>query len=529
MDEAIYENSVLSQTENFKKFAKRDILYFTDSNQGNYASSQVQFQMADLSNQDSMNAFPESSTTVPYVIRVSSTEDLADDDYMLTLKNGVQQILSSVSFSLDNQELLNITENINTANTFKILSQSSVDDERNLFDSIGFALDSSDSIEYTTGRGEGNGALFGTLPAIGDTVEGNKVNTGFIKRCEKYGFDPTSTETAKVQSLATTIARRKSHRVRVSAKIIEYHLLVTIPFKFMTPDLVDKLPLCKGSFLKMNLNIHSGSTSFSVNHTTKAVTNLTSTTRFGVLPFMVSQPGNSWNTTADCDITIVSGIASAGGTANDMIGSCTCNIVTYTARPEAELEYLQSVPSKTIDYQAIHTNKLSNIAANARFQFMVTSSHSRMRGLLIAPSLASVVNGAALPATSGGLVSCAESPFSSSPATCMKMASLINLQIKVGHKSLWETPRSYDYDMAMSEMRLGASGILGLKEWSSAYGYIYVDLSRYANDGDDMQSKGLEVIGTNNSLLSCDYNFFLFYENSFTLNVSTGKVSKVSM
>ena len=162
---------------------------------------------------------------------------------------------------------------------------------------------------------------------------------------------------------------------------------------------------------------------------------------------------------------------------------------------------------------------------------------SKMRWLLIHTSLASVTNGAAAPATgTGGLVSCADSPFCSGPCTTMKEASLINLQVRIGGVSLFENPIVYNYDMFINHLRgayslnggleLGlSSGLLDERKWSAGYGYVFVDLSRYENASQDEISKGLEVIGTNNSLAPVDYTFYVGHEQSFTLHTATGRVT----
>jgi len=314
-------------------------------------------------------------------------------------------------------------------------------------------------------------------------------------------------------------------------------MVVTMPLTFLTYDLFDKFGLSKGLFMKLNVNIHSGSTSFAIAHANKAITVQAPVTRFGVCPFQLTNCAQSWQTTADTVITLSGGIVSAGGVSNDFgMTSATFNAVFYSMRAEAEAEYLSLVPKQHIRYTQIYNHEQNAVGANSAFSAKVSNASSKMRWLLIHTSLSSVANGAAnANAVGGGVCAPMNSPFSSSPTTCMKHASLTNLQILVGGKPLYETPKSYTYQMFLEEIRgansingglqLGlSSGLLDQRMWEEGYGYIFIDLSRYETDNEDLVSKPLEVRATNNTLNVCDYNFILGHEEEFTLNTASGKI-----
>ena len=282
MDEFVYEQSLLSAEGDEPRFSKRFVRDEPDSNNGSYASSQINFQLPSLASQDAFLSLRESSVSFPYVIRVASTEDLATDVFMAGLKNGFQNLIAGVSVRLNNQEILNMSDNINIPLTWKIISQSSPSDEANLFDSICFSMDDPDAINYAVGRGESNGLMNpSALSVLADTLESKMVNTGLKKRIQKLAYDPTTTENAKYTDLAKTISKRKSHRVRTSAQLIQYHVMVTVPLRFMAVDLFDKIPLVKGAYLSMNINVHSGVSSFSIADATKAITLTTTASKFG--------------------------------------------------------------------------------------------------------------------------------------------------------------------------------------------------------------------------------------------------------
>ena len=540
MDEFVY-NEALNATsdERFKNMSRRFTREYADSNNGEYHGSQLKFDLPSISTEQGFLSLRESSISFPYVINVSSTVNLAAmKDRMVTLKCGSQGLISGCSIQMDNQTIKSINGDFeNIPLTYKIISSASTDDEQNLFDSIKFAMDDTD-IAYQVGAGETNGVVLKPVPGIGDTVETNAHNEGLVKRLRRTSFNPANAQTAKFTNVDRTIARRKDHIVNTDAKTITYHMIVTMPLTFLTYDLFDKFGLTKGLFMKLNVNIHSGSTSFNVAHAAgKAITNQAPVTRFGTCPFQLTNCSQSWDTTADTVITISSGIVKAGGFSNDFgMNASSFNAVFYGMRPEAEAEYLSIVPKQHIRYTQLYVASLNAVSANASFTAKVSNSTSKMRWLLIHTSLSSAVNGGANATdVGGGVCSTMNSPFSSSPTTCMKHASLTNLQILVGGKPLYETPKSYTYQMFLEEIRgansingglqLGlSSGLLDQRMWEEGYGYIFIDLSRYETDNEDLVSKPLEVRATNNTLNVCDYQFYLGTEAEFTLNTASGKI-----
>ena len=203
-----------------------------------------------------------------------------------------------------------------------------------------------------------------------------------------------------------------------------------------------------------------------------------------------------------------------------------------------EAKYLSQVSSKTIDYTDIRTARIPGVLSQANFTQEVETSLSNIRWLLLCPHLSSITNGSSAPSnTTGGVCSVSESPFTSAPATCMPHASVTNFQIKVGGKPLWDSPRVYDYDMFMNEVRgnvsmngglqLGlSSGLIDQRKWAHGYGYIFVDLSRYGSDAEDLVSKGIRISGTNNTRCPVDYVCYIGHQQSFEISTSTGRITR---
>lgn len=529
-----FEQSLLSSENEPSKFSHRFVREHTDSNGQNYQASQLRFNLPSISTQDSFISLKESFISFPYTVHIKSTEDLtAERRLMATLKSGFQNLIASASLTIDNVQVFKSHELDNIPLTFKILSTASQDDLHNLADTLNFAVDNEQSINYVEAEGGERNGIVQESPHndAGDTLETNVSNHAFLKRAAKTAYDPTLAQKSVFTSVANTIARKKSHVEITGNREVTYHMLVNLPLRFITVDLFEKMQLCKGLFMKLDLNIHSGTTSFVLTKATKAVTSYVSATKFGCMPVMIAEQAQTWDiaTNTAPTITIACGIGKAGGsTVNPLQPSATFNAVMYKMRPEAEMQYLQSTPSKKIDFSVVDTNSVSNVVKGAAFRSLVSDSVSKRRWLLIHTSIAAATNG-------NELIQPLNSPFTSSPATLLKEGSISNLQILIGGSPLFEDPKTYTYDMFMNEIRgakslyggleMGlSSGLLDERMWSEGHGWIFIDLSRAENAAADVASKSVEVKGTNNGQMAMDVRFFLAHEETFTLNTSTGKV-----
>ena len=71
-----------------------------------------------------------------------------------------------------------------------------------------------------------------------------------------------------------------------------------------------------------------------------------------------------------------------------------------------------------------------------------------------------------------------------------------------------------------------ASGLITQQDFESGnLGHVYVDLSRKVNAEDDLVPRTVEVLGNNSSLAMVDVKVFLFYENSFGIDVGSSQLT----
>ena len=178
MDEFSFYNS---QIENKTEFLYSNVQqnYVQDQNNGSYANGQVVFDLATLSNSGKYIDFQNSFIVVPLVMNLNltgSTAVSAENAFAASLKNGFHQLINSMSVEIANCQVVNLTNMSNLDIHYRLLTTSSLEDERNFLPSINFAKDTAESINYfeaasATGLGECNIVIRGTNFSTGTLIE----------------------------------------------------------------------------------------------------------------------------------------------------------------------------------------------------------------------------------------------------------------------------------------------------------------------------------------------------------------------
>lgn len=526
-----YQNAVTDAQETAVLFSKKRIHRIVDVNQGNYSANQIQFNLPELSTESAFLALAESSVSVPYMIDLTlpaagNSAFVANDpwQYLLALKGGDFSVISGVQVSVSDVPVLNINEDSQNSLFWKALCQSTQDDIANFCDSMNYAPDNGSSASYLAGYGESNGVV-----ATPDAWSG-EANWGLQKRVKKSGFRPSVVSVFTDE--AKTASKRRRFVERVDAKTIRYHMLLNIPLRYLAYDLFDKMPLVKGMYLKLNINVHTAKCVIPLvlagTNAADAAT-ASSAPRYTTCPYMLTDARSS--ITANADVTITSYLVK-----NNKFGmsGCEFNAMLYTALPQVESDYLDAVPQKVIDYTTQTTSVLPRVIPNSAFQHMIHNGISKVRYLLIQPQISSAVNGGDVDGVgtlAGGKFSPNAYCLSSAPSTCLREATIQDLQVKVGSQYLYDLPLTYSYDIFMSEIRSAGipidehsySGLLSESAWQSNP-WIFIDLSRKQNLVDDEAVKSVHVSGRNLSCVTTDYTFTLFSAQQITLSTSTGRV-----
>ena len=481
----------------------------------------------------------------------------AENAFMTSLKNGYHQLINSMSVEITNAQVVSLTNFSNLDINYKLLTTSSVEDERNFLPSINFHKDTAESIMYagaagTVGVGEYNNVIKQSLwtSGTGWGKTGWNCNSGRLKRMLNTSFDPVNalygSGGAKLVNENATKAVGKNYYTTASTATDNVHyILATIPLKIIH-DLFKKMPLVKGAYVRLILNLNTQCQSVITiaggNYSGYTTTSLNQT-----FPLMMSPigAGEGFVIGTATGVTMSLGIAKSFNPSNTYahpVSTCRFYARMCEMTPTAEEAYLSAVPTKTILYNDILSYQSLNNASGSNVSQILTNGVSRPRYLLIIPQMAGAINGSAVAnltstysAGVGQLGTPMNSPFSSSPGTTAPQASITNLNVLVSGQNIYQSNYTYGFEEFLQEVRgsnainggisMGlSSGLLSQNDWENGYRFCYVDLSRRISQPNDDISRSIQVIFTNSATYATDYYFIIGFEKSIVISTSTGSL-----
>ena len=485
------------------------------------------------------------------------------DVFAASLKNGFHQLINSMSVEITNAQVVNLTNLSNLDIHYRLLTSCSREDELNFLPSINFHKDTAESITYydtsgAFGFGEANNIIeqsqFAASTRWGNS--GWNSNLGRLQRQLNTSFDPVNGMNGSGQTCLTSEAACKSvcknYCIINGNTDINHYILATIPLKIIH-DLFKKLPLTKGMYMRLILNLNTQCQSaMLVDQAASKFSSVTTTSLNNVFPCMISPIGNTAGLilpTSTTKVTVSLGIGKSYNTttsySHPVMTSCRFYAKTCEMTPTYEEMYLSAVPTKTILYNDILSFSALSITPNGTVSQILTNGVSRPRYLIIVPQLAGLVNGCAKASlggstytkVGGGLDSAVgspmNSPFSSSPGTTGFQAAISSLNILVSGQNIYQSNYMYGFEEWLQEVRgsnainggipLGlSSGLLSQNDWENGYRYCYVDLSRRISQANDDISRSIQVSFTNAAAYTSDYFFIIGYEKSIQISTSTG-------
>jgi hypothetical protein len=315
---------------------------------------------------------------------------------------------------------------------------------------------------------------------------------------------------------------------------IYYHVIIaTIRLKDLS-DFFAQIPLVKGGFMRIVLTYNSTQHAITGTAVGTTMTIGTTTVRSGrTCPYMISSAvaSNSANgviAVGDQTLTIDSGIVRTTQISPSVpLNSCRLYVPGYTLNPIKEAQLLQSKPVRDVFYNDIYTYSFTNIANNGTFNQLITNGIANIKYLVLIP-VANISSVAAL----APLVSDAQSPFSSVPATTAPMAALTNFNVLVGGRNVFQQNELYDFEAfiqnlsSINAINGGAStgltsGLLTSYMFDNAYRYYVADLSRMSPIEEGVP-KSIQVQGTNVSGYSLDFICVVVFGRKISIDMATG-------
>lgn len=533
-------------------FVKKDWLSILDNQNGNYRGNQSVVDTSQLSNSNKYMNYREAYLAVPLVLSASgagigtTSTAATSGDYAIGLKNWYGTLIHSMTLDLNGTTIIQQTPFCSLFNVFKLITSLSLQDIITQGASIGFYPDSALSTSFQTtantdGLGTCNNQNFQGFTIVSGAANSYDVgNIGFLKRQQYINYDaagltsPTdgTTAGAAFSALLTTANASQFYKSQVyntGAAILQIQIMAIIYLKHIH-SFFSNVPLLKGVFMKMTLNLNQTSVS-SVLDANKAQTPTITSPLGGVSPIMIASArasnGFAGSSVASNTMVVnlsVGNTASSGvGVASGLTNSIQLYVPAYTFNPIYEQAYLSS-PVKRIVYTDIYQYQVSNVASAATFNNLITNGIAGIKSVLVLPFYTTAANAAVSPLLS---------PFCGDGAgTTSPLVALSNFNVVVSGQNMLYNTQKYGYEQWLHNT-YGAnsvnggltdgvcSGLISQIDWETAYGYYYVNCSRML-PVEESVPKSVSIIGTNLSAKAIDLYVFIEYQVEVSIDVLTG-------
>lgn len=553
-------------------FVRKDWINILDNMNGNYQANQSVIETSQLSNSNKWMNYREAYLTVPMILTSyfrnnNCASVIVPSDYTCGLKNWFGSIVHSITVEYNGTTIVQQTPFINMWNSFKLLTSFSYQDVLSQGSTIGFYPDDPlswqyDEIATNAGNGFANNIVNGNLDRQNAAIVTNTydtVNEGLYYRIRNIAFNPNARKgtdlPANAIGLSTGVTSGVAGQIWKSQLVkqggiapvggvggsypyIQYSILGVIHLKHLC-DFFDKLPLLKGAFMKLTLNLNNASAEITCsNAATTAMSYASGSTPVGgICPFMVSASnaggGNAWITGVAGDLVTNLSIGNTyignpepyfnpipltGKVGNNIL----LNIPAYTFNPSFVDAYLSASP-KMVRYSDVYQYQIDVSATETNINKLITNGIANIKSVLIVPFRTNAVIGKVQYA----------SPFDSAGAgTTAPCAELTNFQIQVsGQNAIYNTQR-YSYEAFVNQLYGEnavnggltdglTSGLIDYLGWQNAYHYYYVNVERML-PVEKSVPKSIQLSATNVTGKALTLMVFVEYENGMSFDLATG-------
>jgi len=567
-------------------FVKKDWLNILDNQNQNYGGNQSVIDTSQLTNSNKYLSYREAYLLCPLLLTLSTANGNflpnsagSSCDYAMGLKNWFGTIIHSYTLDYNGTTIIQQTPFINMWNSFKLMTSLSWNDVTTQGSTIGFYPDDPKSwqfFNFATPGTSGSGVCNNTnSPAnvIANNITGQlnnfnsgQGNSGFLIRQQYINFDlggvvgniqyGSILPPQAVNNLWKSYIINKQN-VNVGAGtsgILEIAVTATIYLKHIH-SFFQMVPLLKGVFMKMTLNLNNTTTVFTTTSNGTAGGPITSMALQsvsnavgGVNPTMIASTtagnggfnlnsvlatGNAATYTATISVggtTTNSQVSSLNGFVRSPLAqSIYLYVPAYTFNPVFEQAYLSS-PVKQIKYTDIYQYQVLNISATSgQFNNLLTNGIANIKSILILPFYSNTGGSTGLPAG----VPVYQSPFDpagSGPTSPLTLLTNFNVVVS-GQNAIYNTQR-YSFEQFNNQL-YGAnavnggmtdgltSSLINSMSFEMEYCYYYVNISRML-PVEESVPKSVQIVGTNNTGSSLDLWCFIEYGVEVSIDILTG-------
>ena len=540
-------------------------------------------------------------------------------DFAIGLKNWFGTIIHSFTLDYNGTTIVQQTPFCNMWNSFKLLTTLSYSDITTQGSTIGFYPDTSSAWVFNQYTAAVGGATYG-LPAIGKYICNNSLsiaensfnscasavynspssanglnnpttggNYGLTKRISWINYNPAvmpplSTTTYGAVpvgggannafvGIATTYASQAwksyiSYQRNAVAPGVQGAMVVSVMATIYLKHVhsfFNMIPLLKGVFMKMTMNLNNASTTISIANPGGAaplnvplITNYNTTVPVGgVCPLLIPSGNTGSNQVfSTAGAAAIPCLATAGDYVYNLsIGSVILNntivqalpvatggtlsksiylyVPAYTFNPVFEQAYLSN-PIKQIKYTDIYQYQVQNIAPTIQFNNLITNGIANIKSVLIIPFFSidntGIQGGGAnftLPSPQY------QSPFDPAGTGCTApMITLGNFNVQIsGQNAIYNTQRYtfeefnnqlYGQNAVNGGLTDGlTSGLIGYQDFLQSYCYYYVNVERML-PVEQSVPKSVQILGTNFSSQKIDLWVFIEYGVEINIDLQTG-------
>ena len=544
-------------------FVKKDWLSILDNQNGSYVGNQCVIDTSQLANSNKYMNYREAYLTVPLYLTLSSAAYVVATpaDYTVGLKNWYGSIVHSLTLDMNGTTIIQQTPFCGLWNTFKLMTSMSFNDVITEGATIGFYPDNAKSVGFSavtysaSGVGTCNNRNLGAFPTIAGLNSMEDFNDGLLKRQQVWNFNPLGSSisvgvgdtygsffnggaaTAGATAGLTTLWKsyitnnlNGAFQVSITAIVYLRHL----------HSFFDKVPLMKGTFLRLTLNLNQSSVTATTTTSAGAYTACSvSSPLGGVSPIMLAAGTTGQGAAAPLPVgtyivsvavgnrvlnpsqTGATGVQATGPLSNSVI----LNVPAYTFNPVFESSYLSS-PIKKIVYSDIYQYIINNISAGGNFNNLVTNGIANIKSVLCLPFYTAAANATVA-------LSPLQSPFDPAgggPTSPLCLLTQFNVQIS-GQNAIYNTQR-YAYEQFANQlygvnavnggMTDGmSSGLIDQTAFEMEYNYYYVNVGRML-PVEEAVPKSVSILGQSLSSRAIDIFVFVEYGVEVSVDILTG-------
>ena len=561
-DTLVYDMS-MTQEASPSIFVKKDMLTLMDTQNGIYNGGQCIIDTSQLANSNKYVDYRNAYLTMPLMLTCVNTAIDASGNYMaqpdpnvnymaIGLKNNFASIIHSMTLDYAGVTILQQTAMCQMFQNFTLMTTLSLQDIQLNGPTIGFFPDTAGAVVITsTGATSNNRNGGGIAPIVKANPNGGAADV--LESISNEGFAARQKRllAGNMMSVTKNLVDQFYSMLITGTEGLAYQIQAVIRLRDLHP-FFNQIPLLKGVFFRLTLNLNQTTQKIGVNGST--VTNTEQNVPLGgVSMIMFAAKGTASTNMVDASGNVLFANEGSAELANGTYQVALCvgqkpidaltnqvfskignapvsklaasvqlNVPSYTFAPSYEESYLAS-PSKTILYTDIF--QYTTPVATNTFNFLITNGIANIKSVLILPFFAQTGT-----AVTGQMPW--QDPFD--PAGCgpTSQAHIGNFNVVIAGQNMIYNTQKYSYEQYLNQLQgvnsVNGNLINGLTsslvnqgDFEKEYCYYYVDCSR-GLPIDEAVPKSVMIQGENMSTVNVQYVVFIEYGIQVTVDVLTG-------